>query len=308
MTMLSNERSIVVGVDGSERARMALKWAADEACMRDAVLRVVCAGTPHSEPGEFTATFDVFHLTAAGKVAEEAAGLVATRQPTVTVRVETPAGPPAEALLEAAGTAELLVVGARGAGGFLGLRLGSVSRHCLHRATCPLVVVHADPVDPTELRSDRIVVGVDGSEGSDAALHWALDEARRRGASVAAVFAWQYAPVGSYVPPPRLGYEEEAQRIVDTARARAGQWAPDVAVEATHCVGPAVPVLVDEGRRADLLVLGRHGRSHLQELLVGSTAYECADHAHCPVVVIPQAAAEGDRDRSAAGRDAVAAG
>jgi len=290
--MLSNERSIVVGVDGSEGARLALKWAADEARLRDLVLRIVCAGTPH--PGEFCATFDVFHLSAAGKVVEEAVGLAASRHPDVIVRGEPATGPPAEALLAASQTADLLVVGARGAGGFLGLRLGSVSRRCLRRATRPVAVVHSHPADPAELRTGRIVVGIDGSEGSHAALRWAVEEAERREATVAAVFAWQYGPVGSYLPMPKGGYEAAARRVVEAAKVNALQWRPGVPVEAVPMIGSTVTILMNESGRADVLVVGQHGRSHLQELLVGSTADECAHYAYCPVVVVPQQPSEGD--------------
>ncbi len=90
---------------------------------------------------------------------------------------------PWRALVTISQEADLLVVGARGSGGFLGLRIGSVSEHVLQHAQCPVAVIHADGRTemPTE---ERIIVGVDGSQTAAKALAWALDEARARHAKV----------------------------------------------------------------------------------------------------------------------------
>ena len=78
--------------------------------------------------------------------------------------------------------AALLVVGARGRGGFASLLLGSVSQKVLHHATCPVAVIRAGQEPSPRVGEGRIVVGVDGSRNADAALRWAIDEGRRRGA------------------------------------------------------------------------------------------------------------------------------
>src|SRR5690606_26469128 len=105
---------------------------------------------------------------------------------------------PAQGLLEAAKGADLLVVGARGLGGFRGLLLGSVSQQCLQHAPGPIAVVRSseDADDASGATRDaasgeRIVVGVDGSDGSRAATGWAVTEARLRGAALQAVHAWE---------------------------------------------------------------------------------------------------------------------
>jgi nucleotide-binding universal stress UspA family protein len=288
--MLSNERAIVVGVDGSPRARLAVKWAADEARLRDVVLRVVCAATPHPRSAPTSFSFDVFHISEPWALVEDAVGLVATRHPDVMARGEVLEAPAAEALVETAELAEMLVVGARGSGGLAGLHLGSVSRHCVHHARGPLVVVHAEPVDPSTLAANRrIVVGIDGSLGSDGALGWALDEAERREAEVTALHAWQFPPVGGFIPAPAVGYETEADQVIEAARTNAARWRPGVHLNVESHVGVAVPALVERSRRADLLVVGRRGRGRLRTALLGSTASQCADDATCPVVIVPTA-------------------
>ncbi len=287
--MLSNERAIVVGIDGSPHARLALKWAADEARLRDLVLRVVCGAKPHPRSGSASFASDVFHQSAPWALVDEAVGLVATRHPGVIVRGEVLQAPAAEALVETAELAEMLVVGGRGSGGVAGL-LGSVSRSCVHHARCPLVVVHSEPVDPAALPANRrIVVGIDGSPGSDGALNWALEEAERRDADVTALFVWQYPPVGAFIPAPAVGYEIEADQVIKAARANAARWRPGVHLDVLSYLGAAVPTLVDASRRADLLVVGRRGRGRLRTALLGSTAAQCADDATCPLVIVPTA-------------------
>ena len=300
--MLSNERAIVVGVDGSPQARLALKWAADGARHRDVVLRVLCGGTPHPRFAPASCTPDAFHRSGPWVLVDDAVGLVMACHPGVIVRGEVFQAPAGEALVEVAELTEMLVVGARGSGGSGGLRLGSVSRHCVHHAQCPLVVVHSEPVSPAEsAASRRIVVGIDGSLGSDGALNWALEEAERRNADVTALFVWQYPPVGAFIAAPVVGYETEADRVIEAARAKAARWRPAVHLDAESRLGAAVPALIETSRRADLLVVGRRGRNRLRTALLGSTASQCADDATCPVVIVPTAdvsAAPGEAART----------
>src|SRR5690606_18202537 len=106
---------------------------------------------------------------------------------------------PAPGLIEAGKGADLLVVGARGLGGFRGLLLGSVSQQVLHHAHGPVAIVHPPRDDAGEPPSERIVVAVDGSDQSRAAVRWALEEAALRHAPVEAVHAWEvpvvYGPI-----------------------------------------------------------------------------------------------------------------
>ena len=133
---------IVVGVDGSDEALVALGWALDEGRTRGAVVEVVHAFMPDlSEAGQLV------DETASALQAEELLRKMVepevTAHPGVQVTTRALAGPPTRTLLDAAAGADLVVVGTRGRGGFAGLLLGSVSQQCVHHAPCPVVVVPA---------------------------------------------------------------------------------------------------------------------------------------------------------------------
>lgn len=138
---------IVVGVDGSETAARALKWAVDEARLHRAALEVVHAWhAPYV--GDFayaTVALDpeVFE-TAARETLDAAVASVDVSGLTAPVERVLSTGGAAAAILEAAKGADLVVVGSRGLGGFRGLMLGSVSHQVAHHATCPVVVVPAE--------------------------------------------------------------------------------------------------------------------------------------------------------------------
>ena len=138
---------IIVGIDGSDHSRHALEWAVREAAVRQAPLTVFTVqqaavgywGSPALYPGDED-------LAEQGRkmAQEETDGVLEkigseSRPSSVTVRAAT--GLPAEALLEAAADADLLVVGSRGAGGFKSLLMGSVSTQVTHHAPCPVVVI-----------------------------------------------------------------------------------------------------------------------------------------------------------------------
>lgn len=139
---------IVVGVDGSEGGAAALEFAASEAALRKARLRIVSAwevptaayGGGFAPPID-AATWDAFRVQAE-KVADDASGVVKKLHPGVDVEALAVAGQPAVVLLEQSADAELIVVGRRGLGGFTRLLIGSVSQQVVHHATCPVVIVN----------------------------------------------------------------------------------------------------------------------------------------------------------------------
>jgi len=293
-TRAEHPRRVVVGVDGSEQGWSALAWAADEASLRGALLRVL-----HSceEPSEGRTA-----STVSPSVAERAEGIVgaarsrvAERHPSLEVRAETTGDRAPYALIEASCSADLLVVGARGLGGLRSLVLGSVSQRCIRYAHCPVVVVRSEAAEASGTPAEpTIVVGTDGSLGSTRALRWALREGRSRGTSVRAVFAWQYPPVHSMVMGPVNGNPVGAREIIDATRALAARCEPDVPLAAVDSVGATVPVLLDASVGADLLVVGSRGHGALHDALVGSVAHECIMGAPCPVVVVQPSTGELD--------------
>jgi nucleotide-binding universal stress UspA family protein len=149
-TKVSREKKmpgIIVGFDGSDHSRRALEWAIGEAAARRAPLTVLTVsqavagdwGVPVAYPGDQDLTSQAREV--AQKETDSALGHAGpgSRPPSVTVQAVK--GLPAEALLQAAAGAHLLVVGARGAGGFRRLLLGSVSTQVIHHAHCPVVVI-----------------------------------------------------------------------------------------------------------------------------------------------------------------------
>ena len=138
-----------------------------------------------------------------------------------------------------------------------------------------------------------IVVGVDGSESAQAALRFALDEARLRGAAVRAVIVWQVPTAafgGAFVPPADDLVDEVAtgaRRTLERALTEAGDRAADVRVESVVRSGAPALQLLEEADDADLLVLGSRGLGGFRGLLLGSVGQQCSHHAPCPVVIVP---------------------
>ncbi|WP_170861032.1 universal stress protein [Trujillonella endophytica] len=297
-------------MDGSPGARAALVWALAAAGQAGASLELVS-----SYPVDFywtdpyladTGRLDDVRRDTADLVA---AALAEARQDPavaavpgaaeVAAEVVVGGGAAAEHLVAQAEGAQLLVVGSRGRGGLRSTLLGSVALHCVAHAPCPVVVVHPGAVQPPP----RVVVGLDDSAMSRAALARAAGEARRLGARLEVVAALQ--PIAYWS-------EVHAVALPPTAEARAQvqQSAEQVVAEV---LGPDVPVrlLVEEGSPAEvltriadgaaLLVVGSHSRSRLAGMLLGSVALHCAVHAPCPVMVVHAERAPG------AGRPASAA-
>lgn len=142
----------------------------------------------------------------------------------------------------------------------------------------------------TKIERGLVVVGVDGSEQSVAALHWAARYAAATGAAVRAVLAWHY-PTAAGQPPsglaPAAVREKTGQSRRDTlARAISQAFPGDAGVEARVSYGHPAQVLIAESKEADLLVVGSHGHGAFTGMLVGSVSIHCVTSAYCPVTVV----------------------
>jgi nucleotide-binding universal stress UspA family protein len=138
-----------------------------------------------------------------------------------------------------------------------------------------------------------IVVGVDHSPGAKAALEFAHEEARLRGATIHAVHAWQYGYIGTIGPEGRLppvgadiGEVHNAAVAALEGSVREALPEPDVEIELQAIQGVPAAVLVEASRDADLLVVGSRGHGGFVGLLLGSVSQQCAHHAECPVVIV----------------------
>lgn len=288
----------VVGVDGSDESTAAVRWAARRAAVTGDALRLVHAYTaavmfpaaPFAS-GVSPRTQEAY-ARAAESVLASAADTAWAAAPGVDVTTEAVVGGAAQALVAASDGARLVVVGSRGHGGFAGLLLGSVGAQVSAHARCPTAVLRggAPPAD------GPIVVGVDGSTPSNAALRFAVAEAGRLGVDVVAVHAW------SLPQSPGLGeafaaelaaeqdpgaYEAAARQVLDEAAAPWRAAAPDVELRAdlVPAAGPATALLT-AAKGASMVVVGSRGHGGFVGLLLGSTSQSVVHHAPCPVVVI----------------------
>ncbi len=138
----------------------------------------------------------------------------------------------------------------------------------------------------------RIVVGVDGSVPSKAALAWAVRQAKLTGAVVEAVIAWNYP--GTYGYPAPIGddanYEELAARVVTDAIAEVAGPAGPVEIRSEVVEGNPAAALLAASAGAELLVVGSRGHRGFVEALLGSVSQHCVHHATCPVVIIRDSA------------------
>ncbi|RDI68257.1 universal stress protein [Nocardia pseudobrasiliensis] len=289
--------AVVVGVDGSEASDKALDWAAGLAARRGRELRIV-HGLDLEGMRQVYGRYDVWVPPVEDRLRAQGAALVArcaqrVREARPQLRVETEMSPEAPSVLlkRHSATAYLTVLGARGTSGFLG-HVGSILLSVTSHASGPVVVVRADPEAVDTVR-DRgpVVVGVDGSAVSEAALGAAFEEAAERDTDLVAVHVWNDFSFGMFAGDPYLLFPvpdiEVAEQAV-LAERLAGWQAKYPQVPVTRKVYPSGPASVLDTLSADaqLVVVGSRGRGGFTGLLLGSTSNSLVQHAHCPVMVV----------------------
>lgn len=137
-------------------------------------------------------------------------------------------------------------------------------------------------------RFQRIVVGVDGTPSSVAALQWAVGQAQVSGAKVTALMGWRPNVAYGY-PDLHVVRESEARALADAV---AAVDAHDVHLTTLFANGTAEGLLVNASADADLVVLGARRHHGLVGLVLGSVSEHVLAHAHCPVVVVPEASGD----------------
>jgi nucleotide-binding universal stress UspA family protein len=275
---MTTERSVLVGFDGSADAQRALLWAADEAVRTEAPLRVVVVDHKSATPWEGNSPHDPDQVRAAEKILS---GLDLD-----DYEVRQHKGHVAGTLLELAESAGMVVLGSHGHGRVAGAAIGSVTQHVTRHAPCTVVVVR--PAKKPD--SARIVVGVDGSPTSHAALEYACGRAERTGEAVVAVHGWKEHTPSSDVlrSEPRSVTDDVEQREVLVGESIAGirEAHPDV-VLATEAIPVAPgPLLVDASADATLVVVGARGHGFFEGLQLGSVTQDLIHRAQCPVAVV----------------------
>lgn len=283
-------REIVVGIDGSSESTAAVAWAAAEAVKRAARLRIVRAWQVETR-GRFHFTATPIPDTAtdpakqAREQADHAAALARESSPELDVRVEARGGPAAWTLIENSKDALMLVIGATTRDGLDRAVFGSVTTHAVAHARCPVVIVRGTQ-DPSPLAATlrrSVVLGFDFSSDALVAAEFAFVFAELHGLNVVAVEVSPPidAPVGS-----ASDDIARAEARIDEALRPLAAAHPGVGLTPTIARGRPAHVLLEEGARAELLVVGSRGLGRFEGLLLGSVGAALAQHARRPLAIV----------------------
>jgi nucleotide-binding universal stress UspA family protein len=307
----------VVGIDGSEQSNCALIWAAREAKSRNLPLHLVTAYTvpifaASGLDGGYATVDDDVIRQGAEAVLRESAAKVASLDIEMDARVEN--GDAAGVLLELSETAELLVFGSRGRGGFMGRLLGSVSSALPAHAKCPTVTVPlscaprlgvGSGAAAAESKIENVItVGVDGSDQARYAVLVAAEQAERTGSTLRIICAVQpYTGSLAWMPAPvdRDALFAEIQVQLDAGEKWLRSHFPNLPIDVQLIESSAVEALVAASETSALLVMGTRGRGGFAGMLLGSTTDGVRHHAKGPVMVVRDREDPRQGDRSAFG-------
>jgi nucleotide-binding universal stress UspA family protein len=294
MTRTAVGMPILVGVDGSTAALHAALWAADVAARRHHPLRLVFADDCYAFGYAAAAPppqsyFD--QLQAAGEqVLSTAEAAIRRDHPDLEISVDLQTAGPIPTLVGQSADARLLVLGCRGKGGFRGILAGSTAVALVAHGHCPVAVIRGvgpDAVPPTE---GPVLVGVDGSATSDAALATAFDEASWRGAELVALHSWLEFTADADLPrrddAEWAGVEQNEAEVLAERLAGCQEKYPDVVVRRVLTRGRPVERLLERAVDAQLVVVGSRGRGGFSGMLLGSTSQALIYHAPCPLLVV----------------------
>ncbi len=276
---------MVVGIDGSAGCRHALAWALSKEDRLGPVRPVITFMV-----GPFADGFGtVGGVNPDGQpYRDEAMGMlsdvVSPIDPALVQRAEVVQHRAGPGLVEAAGDAELLVVGSRGRSAFAETLLGSVGSYCVKHAGVPVAII-PDEAEATGPLS-RLVVGVDGSPNADAALRWAIEHVEPGGEVVAVEVL--SLPASDQSTASRdtaaLQTQERCDQVIAETAKRTGTSAR---VRVVTRVGDPRVELPIASERADLLVVGARGHRAVAHLLLGSVATALTHHPTLATVVVP---------------------
>jgi nucleotide-binding universal stress UspA family protein len=285
-------KPVVAATDGSAGSLRAIEWAAREAVLRGAPLRITSAA---SLPKMVLLPLQPEYNAALGYVREHrdralaaAAARAAEMAPGLRIGTDPVEGQAARAVTGSGSGALMLVVGFRGIGAFAATVLGSVARYVADHASCPVVVVR----DESAAARPLVGVGVGDLDDCAGTLAFAFEEAALRQADLIAIHAWHAPQAGTFwagtqYPPPGLHIAAAAAArqltlLMDTWR----QKYPDIPVRDDVVHGHPGRALAGLSARADLVVIGRHA-THSGPQCPGSVRHAVLNHAHGPVAIVP---------------------
>lgn len=292
MSRQRDRAGVVVGTDGSSNALVAVQWAARAAAFRDVALTVAhvvaedTASSTWSWPSDRVRdeVRELAERDTGGVLARSSAAAAENVEGVQEVRSVLCHGGPVKALAELSRSAQLVAVGGHGVTGRHRRGLGPVSRGVIQHAHCPVAVVREEP-SHTGPHHRPVLVGIDGSRASELAAVIAFDEAAWRGVDLLAMHVChdsEAPPAGGKRDPLLI---EAAEAIL--AKSLSALRSAHPAVRVHHLVRFWNPVrqLLRQGERAQLIVLGSHGRGSVSGALLGSVSTAVAEGARAPVIV-----------------------
>ncbi|WP_353950380.1 universal stress protein [Knoellia sp. S7-12] len=278
---------IVAGIDGSAHGWAALAWAAERASELKIPLHLVHAFAPDIPMLGFGTTDQSSILAEGRRLLATATARAHATNPALTVTTSLPPGYASRALVGASHSATMVVLGAVGHGLLSRATIGAVAQQVAAHATCPVVIVGHE--GRSERNHRRVVVGVDGSSSSNAALHTAFDYAATRESELVVVHAWE----AKGIKDPTLetdsswpAYESHLEQAV--TREIASSSAEHPAVKVHHDVVRSSPVaaLIQAADTADLVVVGARGTGGFAGLHLGSVSGRLLGRTDCPLVIV----------------------
>jgi nucleotide-binding universal stress UspA family protein len=294
MSTPTNHSDILVGVDGSPASNCAVDWAARDAALRGVRLTIVHAVKPIGitlPQVQAPSAFARWQVEQAQKWldgAVEIARRSTSRGGPAQVESEMLFSPVVPTLVDLSKEAQMVVVGSRGRGPIGRSLLGSVSSNLIRHSHCPAAVIHdEDPLMPHPAQAP-VLVGIDGSAVSEAAIAVAFDEASRRGVELVALHVWSDVEVTDF---PEIDWPAMKPAAEELLAERLAGWQeryPDVTVRRiVECDQPTYH-LIKQSEEAQLVVVGSHGRGGFAGMLLGSVSAALAHSARMPVIVARQ--------------------
>lgn len=291
MATKPGQYGILVAVDGSPESDAAVRWAAREAVLRETpvtLMHVIAPAVVSWPVAAVEGSITEWREDNAHHVIEQAhktllANIGDAESPAVRTEVKH-AGIVPE-LLAAADEAQMVAVGSRGMGAVGRAILGSVSSGLIHHAPCPVAVVHANEGQAPDYGSP-VLLGIDGSPASESATALAFDEASRRGAGLVALHAWSDVAVFPVLGMDWHQYEDEGGEVLGERLAGWQEQYPDVNVQRRVVCDLPARWLIEESRRAQLVIVGNRGRGGFAGMLLGSVSSAVARSADAPVIVV----------------------
>ncbi|MBS4730466.1 universal stress protein [Mycobacterium sp. SM1] len=275
---------IVVGFDGSSHSEAALRWAAQEAMLRNAALTLVYVAASPQPDGQ------------AKQALADAAALVegmTDERSRPQIYEELISGAPVPALVDLSRKAEMVVAGCRGQRAVKRVPFGSVIPGLVQYAHCPVAVIHSEVSLPLH---GPVLAGIDGSPASELVTALAFDEASRRGAELIALYAWTDAEVPAlanreWTGLTRTSWSARQSAAEQTLAERLAGWQqryPQVTVHRMVVVNRPAERLLEHAGSAQLVVVGGPRRGGFTGMLLGSVCTTVLRTVYTPVIVARQ--------------------